>query len=224
MHSKYVCGLIIALGGTVVVLVVAVLGSRSMHNAPPTSIRPRPTPMTTPVSIVVSPTAASTPASHPTQLIPVLVRAYTIEGRMADGKWTYLGACAVSTGQFPLGTILYLYNADGSFNRQCLAEDTGGDIAYGQVDLALPSDTAGATRWGIRHLFARVMRWGWNEEGSPTALRTPMEQQTGSTRLGSSSLYTRRSNRPQEPFLEEQEYEQHRDGDHTGKGHNVTPA
>jgi 3D (Asp-Asp-Asp) domain-containing protein len=190
MHSKYVWGLIIALGGVVVALVVAVLSSRSVNNAPTTSTRPRPTPVTS-VSIVVSPTAASTPVSHPTQLIPVQVRAYTIEGRMADGKWTYLGACAVSTGQFPLGTILYLYNADGSFNRQCLAEDTGGDIAYGQIDLAMPSDTASATRWGVRHLFARVMRWGWDGGGSPTALPTPMEQQTGSAKLCNSSLYTR---------------------------------
>lgn len=190
MHSKYVWGLIIALGSVVVALVVVVLGSRSVNNAPTTSTRPRPTPVTS-VSIVVSPTAASTPASHPTQWIPVLVRAYTIEGRMADGKWTYLGACAVSTGQFPLGTILYLYNADGSFNRQCLAEDTGGDIAYGQVDLAMPGDTAGATRWGIRRLFARVLRWGWDGGGSPTALPTPMEQQTGSAKLGNSSLYAR---------------------------------
>jgi 3D (Asp-Asp-Asp) domain-containing protein len=189
-YSKYVWGPIIALGSMVVALVVAVLGSRSVNNAPTTSTRPRPTPMTS-VSIVISPTATRTLASDPTQLIPVLVRAYTIEGRMADGKWTYLGACAVSTGQFPLGTILYLYNADGSFNRQCLAEDTGGDIAYGQVDLAMPGDTAGATRWGIRHLFARVMRWGWDGGGSPTALPIPMEQQTGSAKLGNSSLYTR---------------------------------
>ena len=84
MHSKYVWGLIIALGSVVVALVVVVLGSRSVNNAPTTSTRPRPTPVTS-VSIVVSPTAASTPASHPTQWIPVLVRAYTIEGRMADG-------------------------------------------------------------------------------------------------------------------------------------------
>jgi len=87
---------------------------------------------------------------------------------MADGKQTHVGACAVSTAQFPLGTILYLYNADGSFNRQCLAEDTGNDVHVGQIDIAMPGDAAGATRWGIRHLWARVARWGWGAGGTPT--------------------------------------------------------
>src|SRR5438132_11126610 len=58
------------------------------------------------------------------ELATVKVTVYTTSGKMADGRWAYLGACAVSVSQFPLGTILALYNPDGSFNRFCTAEDT----------------------------------------------------------------------------------------------------
>jgi 3D (Asp-Asp-Asp) domain-containing protein len=154
-------------------LLVAVLGSRTATNAPMTTESGSTS--RTLVHVVVSPSAVrtSTRVPHPIQLIPVEVRAYTIEGPMADGKWTHRGACAVSTAQFPLGTILYLYNPYGSFNSQCIAEDTGSDIGYGQIDLAMPDDTAGATRWGVRHLLARVVRRGWGGNGSPTILPTP---------------------------------------------------
>ncbi len=149
-----------------VVLAVMALGGCAADNGlvtPPPSVRP---------GLVPSATAASTPlsvvptAAHarpaPTPLISVNVSAYTVEGTMADGKPTRVGACAVSIAQFPLGTILDLYNSDGSFNRQCVAEDTGGSISYGQIDLAMPGDSVGATQWGRRHLWAHVLRWGWS--------------------------------------------------------------
>ena len=100
-------------------------------------------------------------SSHPAKMIPVKVTAYTLEGKMTDGKETHLGACAVSTAQFPLGSVIYLYNLDGTFNRQCVAEDTGPSIGYGDIDLAMPGDEAGAVHWGTRNLLAQVIRRGW---------------------------------------------------------------
>jgi len=148
-----------------VVLAVIALGVVAVGNAlvtPPSSAQLRLVPSaTTSTAIPVVPTATHVhPASAP--LIPVDVSVYTIEGTMADGKPTHVGACAVSVAQFPLGTILNLYNSDGSFNRQCLAEDTGSSIGYGQIDLAMPGDSVGATQWGRRHLWVRVMRRGWS--------------------------------------------------------------
>ena len=89
------------------------------------------------------------------------VSAYSAQGRMADGNWTYAGACSVSTAQFPLGTIIALYNSDGSFNRQCTAEDAGGDIDYGHGEIALPGNEAAVMRWGMRSMSAQLLRWGW---------------------------------------------------------------
>ena len=97
---------------------------------------------------------------RPTNLIPVLVTAYTLEGKMTDGKWTHVGACAVDPAQFPLGSIIALYNPDGTFNRQCIAEDTGPSVGVGDIDLSMPGDSAGAARWGTRHLLAKVVRRG----------------------------------------------------------------
>ncbi|GAC1484057.1 MAG: hypothetical protein NVS2B12_38940 [Ktedonobacteraceae bacterium] len=122
---------------------------------------------------MVTPTQAVTPiAPANAELIPVQVRAYTIEGKMADGKMAHSGACAVSPSQFPLGTVLYLYNkADKTFNRKCTAEDTGGDVQDGQIDLAMPGDTVGAMKWGTKDLLARVARRGWGD--SNTTLPNP---------------------------------------------------
>jgi 3D (Asp-Asp-Asp) domain-containing protein len=94
-------------------------------------------------------------------MIPVNVTAYALQGPMADGKWTHFGACAVYTSQFPFGTLINIYNRDGSFNRQCIAEDTGGAISYGHIDLAFPGDESAAIQWGRQYLYARVARWGW---------------------------------------------------------------
>ena len=154
--------LALVVGG--VVLVVMALGGHACGKGfvtPPPSVRPGLVPSattSTPLSVVPTATHAR-PASTP--LISVNVSAYTIEGIMADGKPTHVGACAVSIAQFPLGTILDLYTSDGSFNRQCVAEDTGSSIGSGQIDLAMPGDSVGATQWGRRHLWAYVMRWGW---------------------------------------------------------------
>ncbi len=102
-----------------------------------------------------------------TQLISVKVTAYASEGVMADGNWTYMGACAVPTTQFPFGTIMALYNADGSFNRQCTAEDSVGDLEYGHISLSMPGDMAGAVQWGVHYLLARLLRAGWGPAGPP---------------------------------------------------------
>ena len=110
-----------------------------------------------------TPVPTATPTISPVQLIPVQVRAYTIEGKMADGKMTHAGACAVSLNQFPLGSILALYNKDDhTLNRQCTAEDSGGDIQDGQIDLAMPGDSDGAQRGGVRDMLVHVVRRGWN--------------------------------------------------------------
>src|SRR5947209_9961585 len=53
------------------------------------------------------------------EMMSVKVTVSTRSGLMADGKVTYLGACAVSLAQFPLGTRIALYDADGTFEREC---------------------------------------------------------------------------------------------------------
>ena len=91
----------------------------------------------------------------------------TESGRMADGNWTHVGACVVSLAQFPLGTILALYNADGSLARQCTAEDTHTGIDYGHISLVMPGDVVSAIRWGTRYLAVQVLRVGWGPASSP---------------------------------------------------------
>lgn len=121
-----------------------------------------------PVARATSPATTAQPTPPPASttsasgaMIPVNVTAYALQGRMADGNWTHWGACAVYTGQFPFGTLINIYNQDGSFNRQCIAEDTGGAITYGHIDLAFPGDENAAIQWGRQYLYARVARWGW---------------------------------------------------------------
>lgn len=128
----------------------------------PASIQSQPISVATPTSVVpTTPTQQPTPSSVSGALIPVNVTAYALQGRMADGNWTHFGACAVYTSQFPFGTLINIYNRDGSFNRQCIAEDTGGAISYGHIDLAFPGDESAAIQWGRQYLYARVARWGW---------------------------------------------------------------
>src|SRR5450755_2724366 len=92
------------------------------------------------------------------EMTPISVSAYSQNTLMADGNWTHAGACAVSLSQFPLGTIIALYNVDGSFNRQCIAEDTTLSIDYGSLRLAMPGNIAGTVTWGVRNLLARPVR------------------------------------------------------------------
>ena len=114
---------------------------------------------------------ASTTGTN-TSLIAVKVTAGDTSGRMADGNWTYAGACAVSPSQFPLGTIIALYDANGSLVRQCTAEDTNKTIPYGDIELAMPGNAPGVTQWGIRNLSARVVRLGWGPAGPPILAAT----------------------------------------------------
>ena len=97
----------------------------------------------------------------------IKVTVSTESGRMADGNWRHVGACAVSLAQFPLGTTLALYNADGSLAGQCTAEDTSSGIGYGHISLVMPGDIVSAIRWGIRYLAVQVLRLGWGPAGPP---------------------------------------------------------
>src|SRR5579862_1575605 len=72
------------------------------------------------------------------------VTAYSQDGRMADGRWTYFGACAVASTQFPFGTIIDLYDQHGDFTLECIAEDTGKGIGNGRISLAMPGDASSA--------------------------------------------------------------------------------
>ena len=107
-----------------------------------------------------------------TDLVTVKVTAYTASGRMADGNWTFAGACTVSPSQFPLGTIIALYDANGSLVRQCTAEDTNKTIPYGDIELAMPGNALSATQWGMRNLSAQVIRLGWGPGGPPNLAAT----------------------------------------------------
>jgi hypothetical protein len=98
----------------------------------------------------------------------VKVTASTFSGKMADGNWSYTGACIVSPDQFSLGSVIALYNSDGSFNRQCIAEDSDQTITYGQISLMMPGDTAATRNWGTQYLAVRVLRIGWGKNGPPT--------------------------------------------------------
>ena len=108
-----------------------------------------------------------------TGMMPVIVSASAEEGVMADGNWTYKGACAVPTAQFPLGTLLDLYNVDGSFNQTCTAEDTADNIPYGHIHLLLPGDRAAADAWGVHALLVHPERWGWDNDGPPPQAAIP---------------------------------------------------
>jgi 3D (Asp-Asp-Asp) domain-containing protein len=106
-------------------------------------------------------------SSATTNMAVLSVTATAQEMRMSDGRWAYAGACAVSQKQFPLGTIIALYNQDGTFNRQCTAEDSSSRIAYGHIDLAMPGNATDAKKWGVRYLLAHIERWGWGKSGPP---------------------------------------------------------
>ena len=100
------------------------------------------------------------------------VTAYAHDGRMADGHWTYFGACAVSSAQFPFGTIIDLYDQHGDFTLECIAEDTGKGISSGRISIAMPGDAASAEYWGTRVLIAQIARWGWGSVKPPAPLPT----------------------------------------------------
>lgn len=124
-------------------------------------------------------------SSATTNMAVLSVAASTQEVRMTDGRWAYAGACTVSQKQFPLGTVIALYNSDGTFNRQCTAEDTSSSISYGHIYLAMPGNTDDARNWGVRYLLAHIERWGWGRSGPPTIkpvaglvpirIKTPMQ-------------------------------------------------
>ena len=116
--------------------------------------------------------AVAATASGSPDITTIAVSAYSQHKLMADGNWTHAGACAVSVAQFPLGTIIDLYRADGSFDRECIAEDTDSDIDVGSLRLAMPDNAAAAIQWGVRNLLARTIRVGWGKDGPPIFVTT----------------------------------------------------
>src|SRR5436305_3282511 len=124
-------------------------------------------------------------------MMTLKVTAYADQGAMADGNTTYWGACAVYPPQFPFGTVIALYNSDGSFNRHCTAEDTGGAIGYGHIDLAMPGDESGASNWGVRYLSAQVLRWGWGNGSIPQTAATSQPTVTAQPVVSHSSVAQR---------------------------------
>lgn len=164
-HARYLrrgkLALAVAVGAMVALIVVVAWTTLMMRSTKPSPFVARPTVIptkrvSTAIAVVVTPTHSINHA----QMISIEAHAYTIQGTMANGKQTHIGACAVSIAQFPLGTILKLYNADKTFNRQCVAEDTGGGIGYGQIDVAMPGDEKGAARWGVRRMWVEVVHKG----------------------------------------------------------------
>ncbi len=107
-------------------------------------------------------------SSATTNMAVLSVAATAQEIRMTDGRWAYTGACAVSQKQFPLGTVIVLYNQDGTLNRQCTAEDSSSSIKYGHIYLAMPGNSVDVLKWGVRNLLAHIERWGWGHTGPPT--------------------------------------------------------
>lgn len=114
-------------------------------------------------------------ASTTSDMMTLKVTAYANDDRMADGRWTYFGACAVSTKQFPLGTQIDLYNQDGTFYLACTAEDSSSSLSPGHINLAMPGNPDAALHWGSRYLMAHITRWGWGSAQPPISpqLLTP---------------------------------------------------
>lgn len=106
-------------------------------------------------------------ASNDAGTTTVKVTASTFSGRMADGNWSYAGACAVSPHEFLLGSIIALYNSDGSFNRQCTAEDSNPNNTYNQINLMMPGNALATQKWGTQYLIVRVLRIGWGKNEPP---------------------------------------------------------
>src|SRR5947209_17895855 len=99
--SKHAGHLLLIVGGILVLLSLVVGGTLLVVHAIKT---PSNLAQSTPNHSVTDPVtttavAHSTHAARPTRLIPVEVSAYTIEGAMADGKQTHVGACAVSRSE-----------------------------------------------------------------------------------------------------------------------------
>lgn len=128
------------------------------------------TPTPTPVSTIYIPTNNPTPTPIPTAtptsastasggLIPVSVTFYTDEGLMADGQETHLGACAVWVKQFPLGTMIKLYDPS-NLNQavySCTAEDTGTHICNNNIDVAMPGQVSEAIQLGVKSMQLQVV-------------------------------------------------------------------
>jgi 3D (Asp-Asp-Asp) domain-containing protein len=131
----------------------------STPTATPTSIVP------TAVSSVSNPTATATatpiatPDTSSGGMQTVSVTFYTDEGPMADGQQTHLGACAVWTGQYPLGTMIQLYDPSNLTQPAyiCTAEDTGTHICQNDIDVAMPGQTALAIQLGVESMELQVV-------------------------------------------------------------------
>ena len=121
----------------------------------PTISVPTSNPTATPIA-----TSSATPASTTSGgLVPVSVTFYTDQGLMADGQETHLGACAVWVKQFPLGTMIKLYDPSDLTQAvySCTAEDTGTHICNNDIDVAMPGQVTQAIQLGVKSMQLQVV-------------------------------------------------------------------
>ncbi len=82
--------------------------------------------------------------------------------------------CSVATSQFAIGSVLALYNSDGTFNRRCIAVDKEHGAKNGQISLVF-SDLKSVANWHTHQMYVQVVNNGKN---SPyTSLVTNFQNQ-----------------------------------------------
>ena len=88
--------------------------------------------------------------------VAVSVTAYCLQGRTRRGNLVREGIIAVDRTLFPLGREVELFFGRRSYGRY-LADDTGGAITGGRIDVWMP-DCAAARRFGRRRGYAQLVR------------------------------------------------------------------
>ncbi len=107
----------------------------------------------------VTPTPDNTQQGTATgDFIPIVATAYSDTGAMANGQKTFNGACAVYPSQIPMGTVFNIYTTDKQLIQQCTATDTGGDITFGRIDIAMPGREGDAVNWGRRNVLIKIVK------------------------------------------------------------------
>lgn len=88
--------------------------------------------------------------------IAVSVTAYCLQGRTRRGNLVREGIIAVDRALFPLGREVDLFFGRRTYGR-FLADDTGGAIRGGRIDIWM-SDCTAARRFGRRRGYAQLVR------------------------------------------------------------------
>ncbi|MCC7054082.1 MAG: 3D domain-containing protein [Gemmatimonadaceae bacterium] len=88
--------------------------------------------------------------------VAVSVTAYCLQGRTRRGNPVRAGIIAVDRALFPLGREVELFFGRRSYGR-FLADDTGGAIKGGRIDVWM-SDCTAARRFGRRRGYAQLVR------------------------------------------------------------------